>query len=160
MRKAVAMNWKNSGVMRELQLVAVEQSRTGTNGFTSTCVVSKDMPFELIKFGKRAAECGHQAHTRQEGEQMLAAQAKTHCHPRWPKPGIRRRLSWNAGSWMVATSVTDWQTRRVINLPVKRRQAGNRYRLPFPIRWFACWSQKSVPGVGHHRNHPYRGDSV
>lgn len=99
----------------ELQLVAVGTKMPDwvQTGFTEYLRrFPKDMPFELIEIpaGKRGKNADIKRILDKEGEQMLAAAGKNRIVtldiP--GNPGTRRnwRLSWSAGSWMVATSVS------------------------------------------------------
>ncbi|STJ81838.1 putative cytoplasmic protein YbeA [Escherichia coli] len=143
----------------KLQLVAVGTKMPDwvQTGFTEYLRrFPKDMPFELIEFRRKTRqECGHQAHTRQEGEQMWRPQAKTALSPSipgkpWDTPQLAAELErWKLDGRDVSLLIGGLKGCR---LPVKRRRsrAGRCRRLPSPIRWFACWSQRVCTGVEHH----------
>lgn len=98
----------------KLQLVAVGTKMPDwvQTGFTEYLRrFPKDMPFELIEIpaGKRGKNADIKRILDKEGEQMLAAAGKNRIVtldiPE--NPGTRRNWqpSWNAGNWMVVTSV-------------------------------------------------------
>ncbi len=97
----------------KLQLVAVGTKMPDwvQTGFTEYLRrFPKDMPFELIEIpaGKRGKNADIKRILDKEGEQMLAAAAKTASSPLISpgNPGTRRswRPNWSAGNWTVVTS--------------------------------------------------------
>ena len=91
------MNWKNLELMREAATCrrGNENAGLGTNRFYEYLRrFPKDMPFELIEIpaGKRGKNADIKRILDKEGEQMLAAAAKTALSPSifQASPGIRR----------------------------------------------------------------------
>lgn len=77
----------------KLQLVAVGTKMPDwvQTGFTEYLRrFPKDMPFELIEIpvGKRGKNADIKRILDKEGEQMLAPQAKPHCHPRYSRQAL------------------------------------------------------------------------
>lgn len=77
----------------KLQLVAVGTKMPDwvQTGFTEYLRrFPKDMPFELIEIpaGKRGKNADIKRILDKEGEQMLAAAGKPHCHPRYSRQAL------------------------------------------------------------------------
>ncbi|SQD05972.1 putative cytoplasmic protein YbeA [Escherichia coli] len=143
----------------KLQLVAVGTKMPDwvQTGFTEYLRrFPKDMPFELIEIpaGKRGKNADIKRILDKEGEQMLAAAGKNRIvtldipGKPWDTPQLAAELErWKLDGRDVSLLIGGLKGCR---LPVKRRRsrAGRCRRLPSPIRWFACWSQRVCTGRG------------
>ncbi len=106
-----------------------------------------------IPAGKRGKNADIKRILDKEGEQMLAAAGKnrivTHIPGKpWDTPQLAAELErWKLDGRDVSLLIRGLKGCR---LPVKRRRsrAGRCRRLPSPIRWFACWSQRVCTGRG------------